>query len=154
VNREPSITVVEYDPMLSMLLLEVLAEQGYQTELWTERAGAFEFVRRTQPDLVILDVWLQQRGDGWQVFDRLQRDPVTRRIPTILCTDGAHLLQMEAADVVERAAAVLEKPFEIDHLLTLVSETLEAKARAPERLVPHAERRRLPMEAMGQPSVQ
>ena len=60
--EKPVITIVEHDPMLGMLLLEVLTDEGYATELWAERAGAFEYIRRTQPDLVVLDLWLHQRG--------------------------------------------------------------------------------------------
>ena len=115
-NRKLSITVVEHEPLLSMLLLEVLSDEGYATELWTECAGALECIRRTQPDLVILDLWLRRRGDGWQVVDHLQRDPATRQVPIILCTDDTLLLQMEGAQLIERAAAVLEKPFELDRL--------------------------------------
>src|SRR5918997_7093446 len=62
-NRKRSITVVEHDPMLGMLLQEVLSDEGYVTELWIECEGALECIRRTQPDLVILDLWLRRRGD-------------------------------------------------------------------------------------------
>ena len=147
-NRNPSITVVEHDPMLSMLLLEILAEEGYATDLWTEPTGASEFIRRTQPDLVILDLWLRRRGDGWQVVDQLQRDPATRQIPIILCTDDTLLLQLEGAQRVERAAAVLEKPFELDRLLALVSEGLTVEAKKVEQILSHAGP---PMLALGTP---
>ena len=139
-NRKPSITVVEHDPLLSMLLLEVLSDEGYAIELWTECAGALECIRRTHPDLVILDLWLRRRGDGWQVVDQLQRDPATRQIPIILCTDDTLLLQMEGARLVERAVAVLEKPFEIERLLALVTEALKGEATEPERVISYAER--------------
>ena len=139
-NRKRSITVVEHDPMLGMLLQEVLSDEGYATELWIECEGALECIRRTHPDLVILDLWLRRRGDGWQVFDHLQRDPATRQIPIILCTDDTLRLQMEGAQLVERAAAVLEKPFELDRLLTLVNQALKVEAKEPERVISHAER--------------
>ena len=56
-DRKPDIVVVEHDPYLGMLLLEVLTEQGYAVHLWTERRGAVELIRQTRPDLVILDLW-------------------------------------------------------------------------------------------------
>ena len=46
-TRMPLITIVEHDPMLGMLLLEVLTEEGYAVELWTERAWALRVIRRT-----------------------------------------------------------------------------------------------------------
>ena len=139
-NRKPSITIVEHDPMLSLLLLEVLSDAGYATELWTECGGAIEFIRRTQPDLVILDLWLRHRGDGWEVFDQLKRDPATCQIPIILCTDDTLLLQMGRARLGGRPAAVLAKPFEIDLLLALVAEALTLGVNRSQRVKSHAER--------------
>jgi CheY-like chemotaxis protein len=139
-NTKPLITVVEHDPMLGMLLLEVLTEEGYAVELWTERAAACEAIRRTQPDLVILALWLRQRGDGWQVLDALQRDPATSQIPVIVCTDDTLLLQADAAHVAGRPAAALEKPFDLDVLLDAVAEVVSVGVQHAERAESYAER--------------
>lgn len=121
-SKKPVIIIVEHDPMLGMLLLEVLTDEGCATELWTERAGAFEYIRQKQPDLVVLDLWLHRRGDGWQVFDALRRDTATRGIPVILCADDPLLLQIEGAGRHAGAAIVLEKPFDLEQFLDLVAE--------------------------------
>jgi CheY-like chemotaxis protein len=153
-NRKPLITVVEQDPILSMLVMELLAESDYAPMLWTEHIGAIAFIRRMMPDLIILDLWLRSRGDGWTVFNHLQHDPATRQIPIILCADDSLLLQMDEAQLVERAAAVLEKPFEIDHLLTVVTDALTVK---PAGLHPGTQPVDRPMlslaDAAGQPDV-
>jgi CheY-like chemotaxis protein len=128
-TNTPLITVVEHDPMLGMLFHEVLMLEGYAAELWTESAGAVEHIRQRQPDLVILDLWLHQRGDGWQIFDDLQRDPFTRAIPVILCTTDTVPPQWNGPPTAQ-PAALLEKPFDLEVLLAVVADLL--KAHAPE----------------------
>lgn len=139
-TKKPLVSVVEHDSMLGMLLLEVLTEEGYAVELWTESLGAYEDIRRTQPDVVILALWLRQRGDGWQVVDALQRDPATRQIPVIVCADDPLLLQSAASCSAGRPAAVLEKPFDLDVLLDVAAEVLNGSAAPAERAVTPAER--------------
>lgn len=138
-RRKPLITVVEHDPLLGMLIVEVLAEEQYATTLWTECAGADELIRHTQPDLVILDLWLRRRGDGWKIFDQLQRHPATRHMPVIVCTDDTLLLQPDPDQPSRRPWAVLEKPFDLDVLLHLVADLLTVESQKPEHVGAHAE---------------
>jgi signal transduction histidine kinase/CheY-like chemotaxis protein len=44
---------------------------------------ALDKMRRTAPDLVLLDVVMPEL-DGWEVLNRKQRDPVIRKVPVIL----------------------------------------------------------------------
>ena len=70
---------------------------------------------------MILALWLRQRGDGWQVFDALQRDPATCQIPVIVCADDTLLLRADAAQPAGQPVAALEKPFDLDVLLDVVA---------------------------------
>jgi DNA-binding response OmpR family regulator len=126
-TNKPSIIIVEHDPMLGIVFHEVLTLEGYAAELWTEAAGAVEHIRQIQPDLVILDLWLQRRGDGWQIFDDLQHDPFTQAIPVILCSTDTLTLQWNGLRA-GQPAAILEKPFDLEVLLAIVADLLSAQA--------------------------
>lgn len=141
-TKQPSITVVEHDSMLGMLFLEVLAQAGYAAELWAERAGAVEFIRQTRPGVIILDLWLRHRDEGWQVFADLQRNPSTRPIPIILCTDDTVSLQQHYGQAAGRAAAILEKPFDIEMLLAVVADLHGVEAHVPAQNRSHEEAHR------------
>ena len=123
-DRKPGIVVVEHDPYLGMLLLEVLTEQGYAVHLWTERQGAVELIRQMRPDLVILDLWLRRRGDGWQVYEALQADPATAQIPVVLCSEDTLLGGMDGTR--PGTTTMIEKPFDLDDLLEVVATVLAA----------------------------
>ena len=54
--RDTRIVVVEDDATLQELLDAVLTAAGYVVLPWLQGAGAYEFIRLVQPDLVILDL--------------------------------------------------------------------------------------------------
>jgi DNA-binding response OmpR family regulator len=50
---------VEDDAAIQELLDLALSADGYHVQHWATGAGAYEFIRAQQPDLVILDLWLE-----------------------------------------------------------------------------------------------
>lgn len=128
-QRKPSIIVEEHDPQLGMLFVEVLAEAGYAVQLWPEGAGAYDFIRQQQPDLVILDVWVRRRGGGWWVLHALQQEPLTREIPVIVCTAERASPPVDGPYATGWPGATLSMPFELDALLRLVAEGLSPIAK-------------------------
>lgn len=52
------ILIVEDEPKLGQLLADYLQAAGYQTALLTQGNDVVEYVRRTQPSLILLDLML------------------------------------------------------------------------------------------------
>jgi len=50
-----------------------------------EGKGLLDLVKRTQPEVIVLDVMLPN-VDGWQLLMRLHEDQDTRSVPVIICT--------------------------------------------------------------------
>ena len=67
----PTIVVVEYDWATRDLIEEIILDAGYVPHLWFEDNEAFEIIQAQQPDLVILDLWLKQRGEGLVLLEQL-----------------------------------------------------------------------------------
>ena len=109
----PLIAVVETNPVMSLLLDELLLTEGYQVCLWPSQEGVVAFMRDRQPDLIILDLWLQRGNDGVDTLEQLCSDEMTRRIPILLCMGDPEMLPHEALRRLE-AYAVLAKPFLLD----------------------------------------
>ena len=120
----PLLAVVDDDDAFRELLDDLFSQDGYRTLLLAEGAGAPTVIHQAQPDLVLLDLWLEQRRGGWAVLEDLQADPVTRHIPVIVCSADAHGLRQQAERLRERGCAVLEKPFDLDDLLTAVRQAV------------------------------
>ena len=124
------ILVVDDKAHLLRLMRMILEDEHYQVSILQEGRGAFERVKESLPDLVILDLKLAD-ASGLDILRTLKDDQVTADIPVIVYT--AAVLE---ADEVSRLIAsdpsryhgvrVLQKPFELDTLLGLVQEVLGA----------------------------
>ena len=105
--------LVEDDEPLARVLAEALRGDGWTVAVITDGLKAFAAVRETLPDVVVLDLNLP-RLYGQVLLRALKRDPATVAIPVIVATAHPELL---AEPDWPLAAAVLYKPFSLDHLL-------------------------------------
>src|SRR5688572_15113728 len=128
--RTPLIAIIEDEPDVQEMLHAVLTAEGYRTLRWSQGKDAHLYIRETQPDLVILDLWLEDHESGSVVLDLLKRNPHTRQIPVIICS--AHVLELRR--LFRRGAltgcAIVEKPFNIDELLAKIEALLKEEAGA------------------------
>jgi two-component system phosphate regulon response regulator PhoB len=137
------IVVINDDTAFLDLMEELLEKiEGYRVETIKEWDGAFELVRDTRPDLVVLDIVLGHEERGWTILELLVLDPGTREIPVIVCSAAVRVLQEREAHLARYGVRALAKPFDLDDLLGTVRVMLaERGARpgdqdGPEGLVP------------------
>lgn len=125
----PRITVINDDPAFLELMAVLLEEDsGYQvTTFEGVELPSLEPVRRSLPDLLIVDLVMPGEETGWRFLEAAQRDEQLRRVPVIVCSADVASLQRRADDLsaIPRLE-VLSKPFDIDQLLNLVRQQLEA----------------------------
>ena len=133
-NQPPTsarIVVVEDDAAFQDLLDTVLTAEGYTVLRWTQGAGADAFIRDIQPDLVILDLWLEHPQAGSMVLGLLMVDPATRSIPVLICSAYRQLLGDQEAHLRAHGYVILDKPYSIMALLTEIRTLLDgAQAQA------------------------
>jgi two-component system, OmpR family, response regulator len=116
---EPSILVVDDDPLLRQVIRLALEEEGLSVETAADGRQALAQASRCRPRLVILDMGLPLL-DGARVAAELRT----------LYGDGLPLLVISAdGHVVEKARRVgarahLAKPFELDELTATVHRML------------------------------
>ncbi len=116
----PVIAVVEDDPDIRELLDQLLTLAGYRVLLFQRGTDAYEQFRRSKPDLVILDLWLETEAGGETVLGLLEQDVMTRDIPVIVCSGHIAVLKDKAAAFRQRGYGVVPKPFNLDALLAAV----------------------------------
>ena len=81
--------LIHNDPALSVPLADFLQDEGYRVTRSSDGVGGLNLVRRTQPDLIILDVNLPGI-DGITLTGAIRMQVTT---PIILFTDGTDELQ-------------------------------------------------------------
>jgi len=91
------LVAVEDEPEIAGLLGVVLASPHLTLHTAGTGSSGLALIRETGPNLVILDVMLPGKLDGWDVFDALRADPDFASTPVIMLTvlrhPGERLLQ-------------------------------------------------------------
>lgn len=113
----PTILIVDDDPAIRKMLVEVLSLEGYPTETAVNGREALDLLPRGGARLILLDL-LMPVLDGRGVMSALQANPAERARHKVILVSAISYL--EAARDLE-ADGVLPKPFTVDQLLNVVS---------------------------------
>lgn len=100
---------------------ELFAAEGYSTIAWQSGAGAHDLIRREQPGLVIIDLWMEHHDAGWDVLHALRADPTRAAIPVVICSADSRVLRERGTVECRTNCVIVEKPFDVETLLHTVS---------------------------------
>ena len=119
------ILIVDDETDIRELVAGVLEDDGYEARGAADSDAALAAIADRRPSLVLLDVWLKgSRLDGLDLLDEIKRrDP---SLP-VLMISGHGNLDTAVAAVRRGAADFIEKPFEAERLLHLVSRATETQ---------------------------
>ncbi len=117
------ILIVDDESDIRDLVAGVLEDDGYSARTAANSDQALAAIADRRPSLVLLDVWLKgSRLDGLDLLDEIKRrDP---SLP-VLVISGHGNLDTAVTAIRSGAADFIEKPFEAQHLLHLVSRATE-----------------------------
>jgi CheY-like chemotaxis protein len=119
------IAVIDDDPTFLELMQDLLGGgEGYEVFTCASWVDGLEFVKRVQPDLVMLDLMLGREQAGWAVLELLRSDPATTSTPVILCSAAARALDGQTERCSEFAVEVIAKPFDVEDLLVAIERLL------------------------------
>jgi len=84
-TRKARILIVDDSRPTVMILERVLKKEGYEVFTAYDGKEGLQKARELKPDLMVLDI-MMPKMDGYQVCQRLQRDPETARIGVLMLT--------------------------------------------------------------------
>ncbi len=121
-----NILLVEDDPIISAGLAMNLEKMGYQVpEIFARGEDVPAFVRRSPPDLILLDIQLEGDWDGIRLAQELEAEP--HAPPIIFLTANADAAHFERAKKTH-AVAFLSKPYNIHTLQFAIEQALQKAA--------------------------
>ena len=123
------ILVLNNDNAFLDVMKLVLSDEGYDVEVRKVWDDAYNVVKRVSPDLIILDVLLDNAGKGFELVDLLTLDPQTRSTPIVIASTNTHQLRERTEAFTTMGIPVIGKPFDLDTLLTVVRRALLARTR-------------------------
>jgi DNA-binding response OmpR family regulator len=118
-----SIVYFEDDKDMVELVRIILSRADFLVEGVGEGQSGINLVKRTQPDVVLLDLMLPDM-DGWEIFQQLKKDEATKSIPVIIVTAKSQSVDKVLGIEIDQVDEYITKPFRPDELIERVNSVL------------------------------
>lgn len=114
----PTVLIVDDDPGIRKMLVEMLSLEGYATETATNGREALDTLAAASGSRVVLLDLLMPEVDGWGVMQALEANPAQRARHKIILLSAWVNLE-KAQDL--NADGMLAKPFQLEHLMNVLA---------------------------------
>jgi CheY-like chemotaxis protein len=125
--ESPTVLIAEDDAAARSGLAELISNAGYTVTTAADGREALAEVDRTQPGVVLLDIWMPHLN-GLQVLSELKTRPSRPRVIVMTADDTPETVLLTLR---QDAYQFISKPIELQPLLQLLSDVNEAPAAAP-----------------------
>ena len=117
------ILCIEDEPEMIDLIQLILSRRGFKVEGATGGTEGLRKMRQNPPDLVLLDLMMPDM-DGWEVYQQMKSDELTRNIPVIVVTAKAQSIDKVLGLHIAKVDDYISKPFGPQDLLSSVDKIL------------------------------
>jgi two-component system, NtrC family, nitrogen regulation response regulator NtrX len=118
------ILIVDDERDIRELIADILRDEGYGIRLAPDSDTAMAEINAEAPALLILDIWLKGSAmDGIDILMTVKRS--NPDIPVVIIS-GHGNIEIAVAAIKQGAYDFIEKPFNIDQLLVVISRAMEA----------------------------
>ncbi|MEI6799625.1 MAG: sigma-54 dependent transcriptional regulator [Pseudomonadota bacterium] len=118
-----NILIVDDEKDIRDLVGDILKDEGYRIRLAGNSDDCMRAINDEVPSLMILDIWLKDsRMDGIDILKAVKRD--NPDVPVVIIS-GHGNIEIAVAAIKQGAYDFIEKPFNIDQLLVVVSRAME-----------------------------
>lgn len=118
---------VEDEPEMIDLVRLILARKGFEVIGANGGREGIDVIRRELPDLVLLDLMMPD-VDGWDVYQQMKADEVTRDIPVIVVTAKAQSIDKVLGLHIAKVDDYICKPFSPQELLESIDKVFARRA--------------------------
>jgi DNA-binding response OmpR family regulator len=125
-RKKPRVLVVEDEDNIALALDYLMTHEGYEYDRVADGGHALDHIRRTHPDLVLLDVMLPQVS-GYEICQGMRLDPSLAGIKILMMTARGSSIERKKG-LALGADGFIAKPFELKELRQEVRRLLGAGA--------------------------
>ena len=117
------ILIVDDERDIRELVSDILKDEGFTTRLAGTSDEAMAEMNKEAPALMILDIWLKDsQMDGIDILKAAKRD--NPDVPVIIIS-GHGNIEIAVAAIKQGAYDFIEKPFNIDQLMVVITRAME-----------------------------
>jgi len=95
-NNAKKILLVEDEELIVNLLQRKLEAEGYEVFVARDGIEGLEKMKKTKPDLVLLDIIMPRMG-GFEVMEAMKKDKGLRDIPVIVISNSGQPVELDRA---------------------------------------------------------
>ncbi len=118
-----NILIVDDERDIRELIGDILRDEGFSVRLAANADECMAAINAESPALMILDIWLKDsRMDGIDILKTVKRD--NPDVPVVIIS-GHGNIEIAVAAIKQGAYDFIEKPFNIDQLMVVVSRAME-----------------------------
>jgi DNA-binding response OmpR family regulator len=132
-GENPKIVCVEDEPEMIDLIRLILGRKGFEVIGANGGSEGLATIRNEKPDLVLLDLMMPEI-DGWQVYQQLKADEVTKDIPVIVVTAKAQNIDKVLGLHIAKVDDYIAKPFSLQELIDRVDAVLKRHEQAGQEI--------------------
>lgn len=122
---KPYILVIDDQEDILDVINHILTDEGFEVQCVSDNRNIVSTLRTRQPDLVLLDVWLNDsRFDGVAVFDIIKQ--YYHDVPVIMIS-GHSSISTAVSALQEGVFDFLTKPFSTEQLMAAVQRAIEMR---------------------------
>ncbi len=94
--EKKKILVIEDDRSLQNALVEIISQEGFESESALDGEEGLAKIKTFKPDLILLDIILPKK-DGFEVLSEIKKDEALKNTPVLILTN------LEEVDNVQKA---------------------------------------------------
>jgi CheY-like chemotaxis protein len=90
------ILIIEDEEILINLLQRKLTESGYEIVLARNGEEGLESMRKSKPDIILLDIIMPKKG-GFEVLEEMSQDEDLRTVPVVVISNSGQPVELDRA---------------------------------------------------------
>lgn len=122
-NTTRRVVYIEDEQEMVDLVRLILVRKGFEVIGASGGREGLDIVRRTLPNLVLLDLMMPDM-DGWDVYQQMKAEDATRNIPVIVVTAKAQSIDKVLGLHIAKVDDYISKPFSPQELVDSVEKVL------------------------------
>ncbi len=117
------ILIIDDEKDIRELISDILKDEGFTTRIASNSDECMSEIAAEPPALMILDIWLKDsQMDGIDILKTVKRD--NPEIPIVIIS-GHGNIEIAVAAIKQGAYDFIEKPFNIDQLMVVITRAME-----------------------------
>lgn len=83
-SEAKTVLIIDDDPDFLVAIAHLLKSCGYEVRTAPDGQQGFNLAREVEPDLILLDVMMRERTEGFFTLERIRATPSLRQTPVIV----------------------------------------------------------------------